>query len=704
MIFYNCEVTFDCSLDADSDLFEDKRPQFLRSVRNPNRFWSPDTIQEFNNSLNSTEAEKVAILIYEAKNTEFGLIVASDMMERLTASRFLIFFKHYLKEEISEYTIHNLKVKALKEITPFQASKLIAVAERNRYSSFEADWMRQGIFGNDNFSLAYFRNGDFNVQDLLIEEKSLTYRSALAQAKKLMLDQSFIDELKRIYTAEHPNFFVGLPIHYALKVKNSQGIKPAIQLLCRALYTNHRIIGRTINRINEISERAHHDCDIDAVFEQSTGNTVIIEMRGSTEDHMDYASGYHMVVNEFSSQIKRHQHQTLFILVEESDNPGFAPKLIGSVQDDMHLVEIKEGAGNRAVALAYLKKLAEEGNLIAYSDEDFERALGTDSTFRPSDINRIYETLRRDNLRNNIYTAYKDVGQFKIDAGKISANDAYTTFQEMIGLTEVKKLLEQIVDNFKIQKARSSMGLSKQRMSMHMVFTGNPGTAKTTVSRLLAQILSKEGILDTGNYVECGRADLIGEYVGQTAPKVRQRFREAKGGVLMIDEAYSLVDHWKGAYGDEALSTIVQEMENNRDDTIVIFCGYPDKMKDFIERNEGLRSRIAFQIDFPDYKADELVEILKLFVKNDGYEISPEIESKCREIFVKAVQKKDFGNGRFVRNLWEQAKLKQSSRLCAENSGLKISREEIITLKPEDFDVNIAEKFSSRGNAIGFAR
>ena len=127
-------------------------------------------------------------------------------------------------------------------------------------------------------------------------------------------------------------------------------------------------------------------------------------------------------------------------------------------------------------------------------------------------------------------------------------------------------------------------------------------------------------------------------------------------------------------------------------------------MKDFIERNEGLRSRIAFQIDFPDYKADELVGILKLFVKNDGYEITPEIESKCREIFVKAAQKKDFGNGRFVRNLWEQAKLKQSSRICAENVGKEISREEIIALKPEDFDVNIAEKFSSRGNAIGFAR
>ncbi len=703
MIFYNCEIIFKCLLDEDSELFEERRPPWRNG--HGNHFWPEDTIQEFNSALVESESEKVAMLIYEAKtDKEFDLVVAVNLMERLTPARLLKIFKQYLKEEIFEYELHDVKIKTLKEITPFQASKLLGLADKNRHITFNVDWNRLGIFGNDEFSLNYFRNGDFNVQDGLIDSAALTYRAAIAQAKKLMLDKSFLDELKRIYTSEHPKKFAGLPIHYVLKVKNSQGVKQMIQLLCQALYTNHRIVGRTINRINEITERAHHDCDIDAVFEQSAGNTMIIEMRGSSEDHMNYASGYHMVVNEFSSQIKSHQHNTLFILVEESDNPGFAPKLISAVQEDIHLIELKEGAGNRAVALEYLKKLAVEGNLTSYSDADFEQALGTDSTFRPSDINRIYESMRRDNLRNNIYTAYKNVSQFRIDTSKIAVNDAYSALQEMIGLTDVKKLLEQIVANFKIQKARSSMGLNQQRMSMHMVFTGNPGTAKTTVSRLFAQILSKEGILDSGNYVECGRADLIGEYVGQTAPKVRHRFREAKGGILMIDEAYSLVDHWKGAYGDEALSTIVQEMENNRDDTIVIFCGYPDKMKDFIERNEGLRSRIAFQIDFPDYKADELVGILKLFVKNDGYEITPEIESKCREIFVKAAQKKDFGNGRFVRNLWEQAKLKQSSRICAENVGKEISREEIIALKPEDFDVNIAEKFSSRGNAIGFAR
>ena len=703
MIFYNCEIIFKCLLDEDSELFEERRPPWRNG--HGNHFWPEDTIQEFNSALVESESEKVAMLIYEAKtDKEFDLVVAVNLMERLTPARLLKIFKQYLKEEIFEYELHDVKIKTLKEITPFQASKLLGLADKNRHITFNVDWNRLGIFGNDEFSLNYFRNGDFNVQDGLIDSAALTYRAAIAQAKKLMLDKSFLDELKRIYTSEHPKKFAGLPIHYVLKVKNSQGVKQMIQLLCQALYTNHRIVGRTINRINEITERAHHDCDIDAVFEQSAGNTMIIEMRGSSEDHMNYASGYHMVVNEFSSQIKSHQHNTLFILVEESDNPGFAPKLISAVQEDIHLIELKEGAGNRAVALEYLKKLAVEGNLTSYSDADFEQALGTDSTFRPSDINRIYESMRRDNLRNNIYTAYKNVSQFRIDTSKIAVNDAYSALQEMIGLTDVKKLLEQIVANFKIQKARSSMGLNQQKMSMHMVFTGNPGTAKTTVSRLFAQILSKEGILDSGNYVECGRADLIGEYVGQTAPKVRHRFREAKGGILMIDEAYSLVDHWKGAYGDEALSTIVQEMENNRDDTIVIFCGYPDKMKDFIERNEGLRSRIAFQIDFPDYKAEELVGILKLFVKNDGYEITPEIESKCREIFVKAAQKKDFGNGRFVRNLWEQAKLKQSSRICAENVGKEISREEIIALKPEDFDVNIAEKFSSRGNAIGFAR
>lgn len=714
MIFYEGRIGFTCF--AEELLDEVNRSLNFRGnsprkiARNNRNFWDVDSIREFNNALlESEEEEQVAMLIYETRAEEFGLVIATDSMERITASRFLGLFKKFLKEDFlddEEYDVHNVKVKSLKEIAPMQASKLINIADnRNSYTPFSNDWLRNGLFGDENFTFSFFRNSDLCVKDRLIDVRPLTKKEALRQAEELMLDKTFTDELARIYSRSHPKKFAGIPIHYALKVRNAQGVMPIVELLCRALYSNHRIVGRSIIRINEITEDAYDDIDIESVFKQSAGNTVVVELRGSSEDHANYASSYHRVINYFSSLVKKYQHRTQLILVEESENPGFAPKFIAQVQDDVHLVEIREGAGNRDVAFAYLKNLAAAGGLSAYSDEDLQRALGDNHTFRPSDINAIYENLRRDNLRNNVYTGYKNVDRVHIATGDPLGNDAYQILREMIGLTEVKRLVDEIIANFKVQKARSQVGLNKHRMSRHMVFTGNPGSAKTTVARLLSQILTKEGILDSGSYVECGRADLIGEYVGQTAPRVRRKFHEARGGVLMIDEAYSLMDDYRNGYGDEAISAIVQEMENRREDTIVIFCGYPEKMKDFLKVNEGLRSRIAFHIEFPDYSADELVEILRLFVKNDGYEITAEIEEKCRGIFAGACKRKDFGNGRFVRNIWEQARLRQSSRICRENAGAEFERAVLLELKPEDFDVlNVAEKFKGSDRAIGFGR
>lgn len=244
------------------------------------------------------------------------------------------------------------------------------------------------------------------------------------------------------------------------------------------------------------------------------------------------------------------------------------------------------------------------------------------------------------------------------------------------------------------------MGLKKQEMSLHMVFTGNPGTAKTTVARLLAEILKKEKLLDTGDFVECGRADLVGKYVGWTAKAVREKFKAAQGGVLFIDEAYALVDD-SNSFGDEAISTIVQEMENRRNHVIVIFAGYPEKMERFIDRNEGLRSRIAFHLDFPDYSPQELMDILEDMAQGRDVSITEGAKVICRQIIEKARGHADFGNGRFVRNLLEQAMMNQSWRIA--NGQGNISREKMQELTADDFDVNIAHLYSkTESRTIGF--
>ena len=216
-----------------------------------------------------------------------------------------------------------------------------------------------------------------------------------------------------------------------------------------------------------------------------------------------------------------------------------------------------------------------------------------------------------------------------------------------------------------------------------MIFTGNPGSAKTTVARRIAEILKDEGVLRTGAFVECGRDDLVSKYVGWTAINVAGKFEEASGGILFIDEAYSLVDD-SNSFGTEAINTIVKYMEDRRDDVICVFAGYPQKMKKFLENNEGLRSRIAFHLNFPDYTADELVRILDVMVEDRGYSISTDARKKCYDMFSAACRNPDFGNGRYVRNTLEQSIMRQSRRLY-DRAAEDITKEQMMSLEEEDF-------------------
>ena len=274
----------------------------------------------------------------------------------------------------------------------------------------------------------------------------------------------------------------------------------------------------------------------------------------------------------------------------------------------------------------------------------------------------------------------------------------------MIGLNTVKQTAKKIIATFKVQKKRQDLGLDQMSFSRHMLFTGNPGTAKTTVARLMAQIFAKEGITPAPTFVECGRSDVVGQYVGQTAVKVKQLFEKAKGGVLFIDEAYSLVDGYRGYYGDEAINTIVQEMENNREDTIVIFAGYPMPMQKFLDANEGLRSRIGFHLDFPDYNAAELQQILELMLEEREYTLSEEAKAKSLELFEAATQQSDFGNGRYVRNLLEQMIMQQSLRIFDEEKDKVWDKDSISMLTAADIPSNMLplNKKEKRGKTIGF--
>lgn len=273
--------------------------------------------------------------------------------------------------------------------------------------------------------------------------------------------------------------------------------------------------------------------------------------------------------------------------------------------------------------------------------------------------------------------------------------------QALVGIKNAKDQVKRILAFAKMRKSMEENGEHLESITMNMEFVGNPGTAKTTVARIVAGLLKEIGIITTGKFIEVGRADLVAQYVGQTAPMVKNVFQRAKGGVLFIDEAYSLLEEGMGGFGDEALNMIVQEMENNRKDTIVIFAGYPDEMEKFFLRNPGLRSRVPFRVNFEDYNVEEMLDICKLEAFKKGFLTDDMADKKIMEICEKSIKKQNNGNGRFCRNLIETGVLNFAFRNYGD---LDVNEKIEYILRKEDFvDMNDLDLKSDENNSrIGF--
>ena len=579
----------------------------------------------------------------------------------------------------------------VEEITLFRLSDMLRDADHEDYVEDDDEILER--FGLDDLSGRYGRL--LRYGENIIEEQSK--KQIYQNAGKIQMDDDLIPELDRIYKGKPQPSITGHPVHYFIQTDDHDARKHASRMLMQALYSGQRIHSRRYCFLDIGTRNDPSEYQLECLYKSCDSGTIIARFTAGESAEDDYATGEIDTAIHLCEVMKRHRNHVLTIFCFPRECTKIKELLyenLGSVS----IVEIKEKPASGEQAQTYLKRMAKERSIR--TDKNLISMLEEDREYLGTELRDIFEEWYNRKLRTKVYPEYKQIASVKKEVAKAAPKGtAYDELMKMTGLEEPKKVIGQALDFFKAQKLFADKGMNGKRPSMHMVFTGNPGTAKTTVARLFARIMKENGLLSKGHLVEVGRGDLVGRYVGWTAKIVLKKFKEASGGVLFIDEAYSLADKRGGSFGEEAINTIVQEMENHRDELVVIFAGYPDKMEEFIQSNPGLRSRIAFHVPFADYGTEELCQIAKLQAAKLELELADDAMDKMAGLFEAARKDADFGNGRYVRNLIEKARMAQATRLVRGNVET-ITRKEIATIKAEDIDIPVKTK--PEKETIGF--
>lgn len=618
-----------------------------------------------NNYYNSKGQCFIATVAIRDESATFVVIAKSPDIVKVQ-------FENYVKEPLFQITTYKSE-----EITFSSFSSLLTSAQRNSFivdddeilERFELDGLQP-------------HRGGYEFGEALIDD-SLSIDDCKKIASELLFENTMHPELDRIAKTNTAKS-IGHPVHYILRVDNRDIRKTVYKSLLSALYSKGRIKNKRYSFVDYNSESRFPDASFEALYRSSAGGAIVIRYTDLDENDNQFAKRGTDIIASVCDIAVKYKNSVLTIIC--------VPKDVNKVKEDFLLnfgstafIEIYEDIAFGTVAESYLKAKARQNKVR--TDKKLMRSLQDGKGYTAAELNRIFDDWYSRKLRNEIYPEYKMAEAAKV---KIKEEEpkgtAYEKLEKLIGLESAKEVMNNALNYFKVQKLFADRGMIAEHPSMHMVFTGNPGTAKTTVARLFAEIMKENGILTSGDIYEVGRADLVGKYVGSTAPLVKSAFKRAKGGVLFIDEAYSLVDDRDGLFGDEAINTIVQEMENHRKDTIVIFAGYSDKMEGFLNKNPGLRSRIAFHIPFEDYSVNELCDIAKLIAAEKKLTLSLNAESKLATVFEAASKNADFGNGRFARNILEKAKMAQANRLMKMDFDM-ITDKDLTTIIADDIEM-----------------
>ena len=618
-----------------------------------------------------------------ASKTEEGVTFGLIVKDALHLTRFASRFAKHIGIEAHDLTPI--------EITLSDVEELLRHAERRDFIE-DCDKVL-ARFGLEELSDHHI--GSLAFGENLVDTEAR--REALFEgARRYSAEQTLVPELERIYAGCKTLGAVGHPVHYLLETHNRDTRRELHRILLNALYANLRLRSGRYSFLDiRPGERYSYE-GYEALYRISEGGAIVVRYLADEKPERG-ADSINENVEHICEMAKKYRAKVLTVLCLPDGcariKAQFYERLTG-----MAFIEVREDRLCAEKARAHLSALAKERHVR--TDKRLFALLRDSHAYHADELTSLFEEWYDEKLGRTVYPQYKSVSVSSRKALKTApAGTAYEELMEMVGLSEAKAVIKKALNFYKMQHLYAERGIACDKPAMHMVFSGNPGTAKTTVARLFARIMRDNGLLSSGHLVEVGRGDLVGKYVGWTAQTVQAKFKEAAGGVLFIDEAYSLVDKNDSSYGDEAINTIVQEMENRRADTVVIFAGYPKPMEDFLQKNPGLRSRVAFHVPFADYDSEELCLIADAISAKNGMRLNAEAREKLGRAFDTARRGEDFGNGRYVRTALEQARMNQASRLIEKDYG-EITAEEITTITAEDIVLPDTKKPAAR--RIGF--
>ena len=639
-----------------------------------------DILNEFNSNL---EEGDLSINVTSIEKTQLKLSISSSLNSESDIEREIVSLLQALGIN-PKYSIEK------EEVSVKEFAKSISDGTKQGFINDPDDICQKYTVGDKRYCL---RQNDFNEEMIGDDlDSSIVF-------------QSIEEEKKRIFSPSAPKEFICHPVHYVIASDNEDLRIEMRRQLLSALYKANRLKSRrvsilSLNPLQNVFSANYKESGTIAnrLYNKGEGGTVIISGTKAEEENDDcFTPSDNGELEAIMFNANMHRDNVLTVI--ELDDNEESLNEIKELSDKMDFVILKENLVYGQGAKEYLQLLAKKdgiNNIESLLDKVVEG-----EGYHYSNLSSLYKTWKEER-KKSAFPAYSSfMSNLNIENAKKPKGNAYKELQGLIGLENAKRVIDEAIAYFKMESFMAKRNLKISSPSRHMVFYGAPGTAKTTVARLFAQIMKENGVLSKGELVEVGRKDLVGKYVGWTAMQVERVFKIAEGSVLFIDEAYSLVDGRDKLYGQEAINTIVQMMENMRENTIVIFAGYEKEMKEFINQNPGLRSRIPFHVHFPDYSDSELLEILKLVASKNNYSLTEGAECKARDIFKTASLSKDFGNGRFVRNLFEKATMKKALRLSSSLDDF-ISDTELLTLREEDFEMPEEYSNERKTRVIGF--